>query len=320
MTTIPHDVAAEPWQLLQATQHTPYSPLFPTISIRQILVPLSGAPFAERALPYAVALAAATGARISLVFVEAPGAQPGAGTLDATATGTATDPAGYLADLRVPLAMRVPDLATRIVRAETVAHGLADAERSEGIDLVVLATRPLSDTASHSMGEFAVEVLRHGYVPVLFIPPEAPLPVESMRVLVALDGSHLAERALFPIIAIANARRRQFIKEITLLTACDEQQEICAATAYLEDVRIALERAVATTIQVRGEAVHRRAAEAVVGRMREPTPRRVDALAMTTHGHGGYGGIGGKLLLGGVIDSVLPRTPVPVLVVNPRRP
>jgi nucleotide-binding universal stress UspA family protein len=322
MPTIPHDGAAEPWQQVQEMQRTRYCPLFPTISIHQLLVPLSGAPFAERALPYAVALAAATGAGISLVFVEAPGAQPGAGTPDAPATGSAADPAGYLAELRVPLAMRVPRLATCIVRAATVARGLADAECTEGIDLVVLATRPLGDTANHAMGEFAVELLRHGSAPALFIPPEAPPPVESARVLVALDGSRLAERALFPIVAVANAGRRQFIKEITLLMACDERREMGAATAYLDDVRVALGRAVATTISVRAEAVRHGAhgaAEAIARRVREPTPRRFDALAMTTHGHGGYGGIGGKLL-GGVIEFVLPRAPVPVLVVNPRRP
>lgn len=54
--------------------------LFPPLaSITRVLVPLSGTPFAERAIPYAVALARLTGASLSLVHVgDSPVSEPAA--------------------------------------------------------------------------------------------------------------------------------------------------------------------------------------------------------------------------------------------------
>ncbi len=51
----------------------------------KILVPLDGSTLAERALPYARALAAATGARLRLVRSSSVPARPDPGTLEARA-------------------------------------------------------------------------------------------------------------------------------------------------------------------------------------------------------------------------------------------
>jgi nucleotide-binding universal stress UspA family protein len=164
------------------------------------------------------------------------------------------------------------------------------------------------------MGSLASELIHYSRAPVLLIPTEAPPPSESVRVLVPLDGSGQAEYALFPIIALANASRGQYIKEITLLMACEDRRAMSAATSYLEGVFTSLGRLVAPMIHTRVEVVHARAAGAIVKSVRGSATRRFDMLAMTTHGEGEHGG----KLFGGVADYVLSRAEVPTLVVNPR--
>lgn len=304
MTTLPHAPATEQWQ---PPQPAVYCPFFTTIPLRRILVPLSGTTFAEHALPHAAAAANATGASIVLVFVATPGAFDTA----------SLDHERYLAEMRVQLAMQVLHVDTCIVRAPTVARGLVDAQCCEGIDLVVLATRPRGDF-THTVGGLAPELMRHGSAPVLLIPPAAGPPAESAHVLVPLDGSRSAECALFPLVALANAAGHPGIAEIALLTACDDNdgQSASAASDYLDRVRPSLERAITSAARVQTEVVRGRAAEEIVRRVNGPKARRFDMLAIATHGRGGCG----RNPLGDVAEHVLPRAHVPVLVVNPRSP
>jgi nucleotide-binding universal stress UspA family protein len=314
MTTMPPEMKFDGLQVVpgEGRQEVAHCQLFSPIPICQIMVPVSGAPFDERALPHALTLAlAATGTSILLVFVETPASQSEARTSDIAAT----DPVRYLVELRERLGPCMPQVKTRVVRAETAARGCLDAECTDGTDLVMLAISQPTDAARRSVGVVATELIRSSRVPVLLIPPEAPPSVAAVRVLVPLDGSLQAEHALFPLIALANAGQHQYIKEIELLTVCEEQQAMSAATAYLEDVHAALERVVARTVHVHTQVVHDKAAEAIARCVCEPTARHFDLLAMTTRGQGGYGG----KLFGGVADYVLPRAYVPMLVVNPRR-
>ena len=69
------------------------------IPIRQIMVPLGGIPGSGQALPYASAIAEATGADISLVWVESPQDGP-------VANASETSPLDDLAEARRQLASR----------------------------------------------------------------------------------------------------------------------------------------------------------------------------------------------------------------------
>jgi nucleotide-binding universal stress UspA family protein len=312
MTTVPYEMTAGRSQMApeERYQETADSRLFTPIPICHMMVPLSGAPCSERALPHAMAVAVATGASVSLLFVETPEGQSEGRALDTTAL----DPACYLAQMRSQFGLSVPQVETRIVRAATPARGYADAECSDAIDLVVIAAQPPTDAAARGIGGLASELIRYSRAPVLLIPSEALPPRESAHVLVPLDGSGQAEYALFPIIALAHASRCQYINEITLLMVCEDRQEMSAATSYLEGVRTSLGRLVAPMLRMHVEVVHDRAAGAIVKSVRGSATRRFDLLALTTHGEGGCGG----KLFGRVADHVLSRTEVPTLVVNPQ--
>ncbi len=313
MTAIVHERSSERLQVIPAETYreTPTSSrLLTPIPICQVMVPLSGAPLFERALPHAVGVAVASGARVSLVFVETPEGQAERGSLDTTAM----NPARYLAELRAQLGLRVSEVNTRIVQAATPARGYADAECRDGVDLVVLALEQPTDAARYEIDNLAQELIRHSYAPVLLIPPETLPPSESVRVLVPLDGSGRAEYALFPIIALSNASRGQYIREITLLMACEEQEAMGDATTYLEGVRTSLGRLMAPMIRTHAEVVEGRAGRVIAKLVSGRATRRFDMLAMTTRGQGGYG----RTLFGGGANYVLSHTDVPTLVVNPR--
>lgn len=143
------------------------------------------------------------------------------------------------------------------------------------------------------------------------------------HLLVPLDGSQLAERALPPALALAE----RFNSQITLLSVTrvpymafdvtgysfssadlnlqeEMQQE---ALLYLRDKQAALQaQGYSVTIEsVEGEPV----AEIVLDVAKQ---RGVDTIVMSTHGRGGVS----RWVFGSVADKVLQQAEVPVLLVR----
>jgi nucleotide-binding universal stress UspA family protein len=148
------------------------------------------------------------------------------------------------------------------------------------------------------------------------------------RILVALDGSALAERVLPYVEALA----REFASELLLLRATPTAGAVVAAisagvdpeTEPAVDPTPILEaehqeadaylQAVAERLEKGGFAVSREqpeapAAEAILECSRS---QAADLIAMTTHGRGGLG----RLVFGSVADEVLRAAPCPVLLVR----
>lgn len=121
-------------------------------------------------------------------------------------------------------------------------------------------------------------------------------------VIVALDGSKLAEQAL----PIAQQIAENMGVVITLLQVIppDAPAELRdEASEYLEETAVAL--AFPTQVMIRiGEP----AAEIIAGAAEMPAP----VIVMTTHGRGGLG----RLLYGSVADQVVRDSHVPVLLVR----
>lgn len=144
------------------------------------------------------------------------------------------------------------------------------------------------------------------------------------RILVALDGSALAERVL----PHAQALAERFGATVALLRATPPPEQLALSAgpdgaAFLDVAAMRRDerreadrylRAVATRLAGQGLVVERErpegtAAEAIVERARGS---RADLIAMTTHGRGGFG----RLVFGSVADEVLRRAPCPVLLVR----
>lgn len=278
------------------------------IPIRQIMVPLPGIRGFGQALPYASAIAEATGAGISLVWVDSPQDRPGANASEIS-------PLDDLAEARRQLGFQVFGVRTQVIRGTEALRGCVDAECADGADLVALGMGATWGDLQHGTGGLATAMIACGRAPVLLVPPAAPQPPRSVRVLALLDGSGQAELVLFPIIALANANMGRWIGEITLLMVCPTQETLTDASAYLAAVRKSLDRLVVPGIPIHIEPVLGRPRSIIVGLANETATPRFDLLALTTHGQGHNV----ETLLGPVANHVLAHARLPMLVMNPER-
>jgi nucleotide-binding universal stress UspA family protein len=147
-----------------------------------VVVPLDGTPFGERAVPIAVALASALDLPLELVHVT-----DGEPLVDAEAY--LTELAGTVQDLQVK---------TRVERGrpdEALAH------LTDGSLVVCMATHGHGGLVGVALGSVADHLLRHVPATFVFVGPHASLPddLAGGHVLLCFDGSPHA-RAVLPMV------------------------------------------------------------------------------------------------------------------------
>lgn len=137
----------------------------------------------------------------------------------------------------------------------------------------------------------------------------------SSTIVVPLDGSALAERALPVAERLARAAKGRLI----LLRAADplltlgtdvldgEHHALAQASQYLERIAAGLD---ATGLAIETQAACGRAAEHV---LHEVGSREASLIVMATHGRGGLA----RLVLGSVATGAVQRAPMPLLLVRP---
>jgi nucleotide-binding universal stress UspA family protein len=300
--------------------------------VNQIVVPLDGSALAEIVLPCVEELAQLTGAGVTLVRIVAPlgpliDVPPGRFVGHERAQRDADAPAhDYLTTVarqfgRAGVAVRTQvgggDPAEQIIQAAGAA------------DLIALSTHGRSGIGRWAFGTVADKVVRGAPVPVLTIRADQTDIVATghpRHILVPLDGSALAERAL-PL-ATELARQAGATLQLVRGVAWPSDRVPAAASlhpnsgadriehdqvfarAYLAEVGERLIRqglAVTTHLQVApaAEAILARAAEAAA-----------DLIVMSTHGRGGLG----RWAVGSVADRVLQSACMPVLLVRAGSP
>jgi nucleotide-binding universal stress UspA family protein len=287
------------------------------MKLATILVPLDGSALAERALPYAVHLARAAGGRLVLIR-----ATPAAARDDAEAALAATAQRLVAAGAPVESQARTGEAGAVIL----------EAARAGGADLIAMATHGRSGLGRWLYGSVADRVMRHAPVPVLLVsatcerrwppaPPPGAAPGPPRRLLVPLDGSGLAEEALGPAGALADALGAGLLlaqavpfpvvaygsEQEYASYADDPDAEVGAAREYLEEVAAPL-RAAGRDVEVRVEA-----GMVVPTLARIERERDVEGVAMATHGRSGLA----RVVLGSVATGVLQLAHVPVLAVRP---
>lgn len=286
-----------------------------------ILVPLDGSDLAERALPQALTLADASGARLLLLRAahgfNYPGGDPERIRLAALAEAEA-----YLEELAARLGApgRTIDTAARYGDAATA---IAEEVPARQVSLISMSTHGRSGLGRWLFGSVADAVLRQATVPVLLIPAtSARLWARggARRILVPLDGSQLAEAALEPAVALA----RDFAADLTLLQVIstfyepfageaapyipvDSEAELAEARSYLEGL--------AAPLRVAGIATTTRAEVGLPAAAIAAAAAEEDAMliALATHGRGGLS----RLVLGSVATGTIQRADVPLLLVRP---
>jgi nucleotide-binding universal stress UspA family protein len=276
---------------------------------RTILVALDGSPLGERALPYAAAVARATGDRLRLVRVV-----PGRTDADDAA-------ADYLQRAAARLARPAP--GTAVLAGDPATEILREARRAEA-GLVALSTHGRSGLGRWLYGSVADALLRQADLPVLLVPaacPPAWPPEGPRRVVIPLDGSPFAEAAIGPGADLAEA----LCVEVVVLRVVGPPPHVVddalGGAHVVDDPAAALEEArryvaaVADGLRRRGRAAERLAAvgppAATIAAA--AAERGAGVVAMATHGRGGVE----RAVLGSVTTETIRRSAVPLLLVRP---
>ena len=292
--------------------------------LSSILVPLDGSALAERALPYAEALARPSGARVVLVRAVSGDREHGADS-----EAQARD---YLNGLAARLAERI-SLAETAVPRGGAAEAIVEEARRQGSDLIVMATHGRGGLGRWVYGSVAEAVLAHAPMPTLlvraWVPEGGATPLaDKPKLLVPLDGSHFAEEAL----PVATELADTLGGELILLRAVARPDvplgpdalmgpllkwELDKARGEAEDYlrhlagRFAQEgRTVQTAVRV-GRPDMGMAAAVI-----EATGHEYGAalVVMASHRHTGVE----RLLLGSVADATVRHGTLPVLLVHPQ--
>jgi nucleotide-binding universal stress UspA family protein len=311
--------------------------------LKRILVPLDGSERAERGLALAAQLARGSGGELLLARIVglppmplAPYGEPAqiALALIAEARQEADE---YLKNVaQRPLLQGIP-VQARAIEGHVTADILNTA-RDERCDMIVITTHGYSGFNRWRLGRVAAQVARHAPAPVLIIPARDARAAQSaigeadkdIRILVALDGSELAEAALAPALDVARSLAESERISVHLLEVVEffavmmadttreaalsapavgaEEQALQAARDYLETVaqRIRQETpgARVTTAALLAADIATTIGEVAGG---EP---RYDFIAMATHGRGGLQ----RWALGSITERVLHTTHLPLII------
>ena len=296
---------------------------------QSILVPLDGSPLAEQAIPIALAIAERARGKLKLVLVHdrivlmAPGP-------DYTRLELAMQKADreYLKSVTARVRERLGrSVSSAVLQGLPVVETLARYTRELGVDLVVMTSHGLGGVRRVWLGSVTDQLIRSAEVPVLVVRPGeagAARPVWPGEILVALDGSPLAEAALEPAIEVARLWDAELalVQVVSPLTAASNphltfpasySDQVTAmrresADDYIRDVA---ERVRESGVRVSGAAVIGRTVPETLIDLTEP--ERVGLMVVATHGLGGVR----RMVLGSVADKVVRGANVPVLVVRP---
>jgi nucleotide-binding universal stress UspA family protein len=301
---------------------------------RAILVPLDGSAFSEQALPVALSIARRAGATVHLAQVHVPRPAPVMNMHDSS--GDAADTQARAADRAYleQVAQRASAGSDRPLSVDLldgpVAVVLCDYAQTNHIDLIVMSTHGRGALGRMWLGSVAAALVRQAPTPVLLVrPPKMPASPDHepvfRRILVPLDGSPLAERALKQAVGLGALMQARY----TLLQALDPlvvehtqppyaagldrrllAEVRASATDYLERIAARLR---AQSLHVETKLVVGPPAFAIRDYASE---HDIDLIAMATHGQGGLS----RLLLGSVTDAVVHAADVPILLYRPSEP
>jgi nucleotide-binding universal stress UspA family protein len=298
---------------------------------RKVLLPVDGSTFAEHALPYAFHAVRRSGAELILALVHV---QRVPATIDITLreelqrweTEYIEQESDYLAALaeRIGREQGITPV-TRLLHGGVVAALEREVER-EGVDLVVMTTHGRAGLDRAWLGSVADGLVRHLDVPVLLVRPSDGEPAAAgavagcRNVLIALDGSERAERAIAPALALCDASAQitllravappagvmsPFMPHAARLTREELESRQREAEEYLAGQRRLLEAGGVTVSTAAPVGYH--AARVILD---HAVTHGAELIALGTHGRGAVA----RLMLGSVSDKVVRAADVPVLL------
>lgn len=284
---------------------------------KRILVPLDGSELSERALAPALKIGELEGSLVMLL--RAPVAEvsvipevAGFGSYSLRNLTEVIDEARheakeYVAQLSQSSAKPNLTVESLVVEGEA-AEVILTTAREKQADLIVMSTHGYSGLTRWVMGSVTERIIAHAPCPVLVVREDKPV----TRMLIPLDGSELAERAILPGLEIATA----FGAEVEFFRAVQPvpQESINELEKAEHGLGTQLQdswlEAASEYLKQQAELAQRRGlkAKAVVRTgaaastlLDYADAMEIDAVAMATHGRSGLQ----KWLYGSVTEKVL---------------
>jgi nucleotide-binding universal stress UspA family protein len=313
---------------------------------RTILTPLDGSTFGEWALPMALNIARRSAADLRLLHVVPP---PATLYSENALFIQDSDLESYVREHQRSaslyylgaVAKRLKGLAEPGAARIVVEGEVRDAIRAQAelgrADLVVMTTHGRGPLGRLWLGSVADELVRTLSMPVLLTRPKEGAPdlereADLKRILIALDGSPLAEQVLKPAVEIGRLTGAELLllrvvrpiklpeygwsvsSAVHLAQALEdlnewEKKQCESAEKYLD--------ATAAPLRARAMAVRTRVViedQPAVGILQEAQKEDADLIALATHGRRGLS----RFFLGSIADKVVRGGRLPVLLVRPK--
>ena len=307
---------------------------------KRILVPLDTSKLAEIALPYAEELAVKLGSEVILMHVRTSADAPDkpehrvylskmAAAVEQHIKKSPALPPGE----KVKVASAITGSPSVITNA---AEEILDYAARENISLIVMATHGRTGIRRWTLGSTANKVARASKCPVLLIRANTDVPksIHLDKILVPLDGSKQGE-AVLPYIENLASRLKTRINLLNVVEPPYHIYPYSAGTGYYGSagivrvpyteeevkplkvvaekyVKSVSEKLMAEGIKTSHEVRTGSAGEEIIKAEGEMHP---DMVAMSTHGHSGFG----RWEHGSIADKVLHAGNTPLLLVRPRQ-
>ncbi len=316
---------------------------------KRIIVPLDGSSRAEHALPVAARIARASGGAIHFLQVLTPmvdygGLAPVPMVTEQSAKTEMDEATHYLTNLAMlPMLKGIP-ITTEVIFGMPARQILAVAE-SQGTNLIVLCSHGRTGFTRWAMGSVTHQLVHQTSVPVLVLREHEATSLvsrggdaQSFRTLVPLDGSELAESALWPAAYLTSALSTpghgalHLVQVVKVFPATAEEgyiselneEALQRARTYMatlmehiqttmKDLNLSLTYAVEYERDVTSTLTN--VAEYKGERKEAEGSKGCDLIAISTHGRGGLQ----RLIMGSVTDRLLNTTTRPMLVVRPHK-
>ena len=286
--------------------------------MQRIIIPLDGSELDDQAVGLGERMAEVFGGTIELVHVL---------TATPVLANTVSDPVSmnrYLSSVAARLSTRFP-VRTSVLEGDPTEELLALTAHTPDT-MVVMATHGWGGLRRVAFGSIADKLMREGSAPVAVIRRSAGTQVRAPRhLLLALDGSELAEQSLSPAIRLAKAYGAEIhlvrvvnasfspylassfdlspAEPVLLAELADQMHD--EARGYLDEVATSLRRqGIRVSWEVRADIP----GDEIV---RAAETSAADLIVMSSHGRGGIR----RLVLGSVTDTVLRTGSIPLLVI-----
>lgn len=281
----------------------------------RILVPLDGSSLAEHALPYARVIGKELRLPVQLLACLTGVADAGAERVNIYRVAQ-----DYLDRAAAPLRADGVHVTGTVTEGDAASRIADDADGTANT-LVVMSTHGRSGVSRFAVGSITDRVLRATTSPMLIVRPEAdgaaPPKVSVSNLIVPLDGSELAERALPHAMDLAKAlaasvtvtRATSSMAADYLPVSPDDVAEATdpAATKYLHEISGRLRTQGQVSVDQRLLLGH--PASAIIDLVEEVPDSMV---VMTSHGRSGVW----RWALGSVTEQVVRHCRRPVLVLR----